>query len=372
MRFPTICRNKYLNYTCLFLLSTSFLLLLYSLNSEDVANFFQIFSILILLQFASFFCGSFFGFLFGFPSHNNESFKDQYLRNSSLKEITSWLTKIIVGITLIEFHSLFHYFKAIIFLTSKSINNSSEHVVVIGAILLTYFILGFIVFFILSVTSIFEELVVNDKKIETILSSENMDPKEVRVDQDIKDKLEKNSYKQSSDALDNQTLINIDIEDKEAILKYVAENGVKKLTPLLSKRLGKFLLFIEEYENAAAAYENAYYGNVNDKFSLLNACYIRNKFLKDFDNSNNKLKDLIKTDPEFAPAFYNLACNYNRESNELADNSNNEYITKLKTSAIDYLSKAFYLDKGLYSEACKDSALVGINVEEVFAKSKQD
>lgn len=360
-KYIPICNNKYLNYTCLILIVTSILITIYCLNTENGGEFSRTLSSLVLLQFLSFFAGSFLGFLFGFPSHNNNQFLEKYQRNSSLKEITSWLTKIIVGITLIEFKDIFHYLKYIIHHLSYSLSADDSHTVIIASIIGTYFILGFIVFFILSVTTIFEELVVNDKNIEYILTTEFMNPNEV--------------YVHNTERVNNH--LNSDFskmkpQDKQDILKYVASNGVDKLDPILTKRLAKFLYAMEEYELAAKAYEIAYIKNKDEKISLLNACYIKSKLLKDFDNSNNKLKDLIKVDANFAPAYYNLACNYNREYLEFSEAIKTDYIINLKDKAEDNLIKAFKLDKGLFSEAKRDEALSGMNIEDIFSRSKDD
>jgi tetratricopeptide (TPR) repeat protein len=158
---------------------------------------------------------------------------------------------------------------------------------------------------------------------------------------------------------------------KEEILKYVSSKGVNKLDSYLTKRLAKFLLAMGEYNSSANAYEIAYKKS-NDVYNLLNACYIRSKFLKEFDNSNRKLKKLIKEKKQFAPAYYNLGCNYNREYTEFCDTKNNEYIENLKTKAEQFLQKAFTLDKGLYSEALKDPALTGLDIESIFKNSKKD
>jgi len=316
------------------------------------------FASLVLLQFLSFFAGSFLGFLFGFPSHNNNQFQEKYQRNSSLKEITSWLTKIIVGITLIEFKDIFHYLKYIIHHLSFSLSKDDSHTLIIAAIIGTYFILGFIVFFILSVTTIFEELVVNDKNIESILTVEAMNPNELYVD---------NVNKHL-----NSEFSEIGPKDKQEIIKYVSSNGVDKLNPLMTKRLAKFLYAMEEYDLAAKAYESAFLKNQDEKICLLNACYIKSKHLKDFDNSNKKLKELIRNEPRYAPAYYNLACNYNREYLEFRDAPKTDYMNMLKHKSEDNLKKAFEIDKGLYSDASKDEALEGINIEAIFIEAKGD
>ncbi|WP_123862053.1 tetratricopeptide repeat protein [Chryseobacterium artocarpi] len=357
-----ICNNKYLNYTCLILIITSILIIIYSLNTTTGAEYSRTLSSLMLIQFLSFFAGSFLGFLFGFPSHNNNnSLLEKYQRNSSLKEITSWLTKIIVGITLVEFKDIFKYLKLIIHHLSYSLSKDDSHTVIIGSIIGTFFILGFIVFFILSVTTIFEELVVNDKNIESILTGEAMNPNIVYVHNE--DKLNNHL---------NSDFSKMEQKDKQEILNYVSSNGVDKLNPLLTKRLGKFLYAMDEYELAAKAYEMAYIKDKDEKISLLNACYIKSKLLKDFDNSNKKLKELIKNEPTYAPAYYNLACNYNREYLEFKDAIKTDYVNTLKSKAEANLTEALRLDKGLYSEAKQDEALNGIDIEDIFSKSKDD
>ncbi|WET48153.1 hypothetical protein PYS58_16440 [Chryseobacterium indologenes] len=357
-QFIKICNNKYLNYSCLLLIFTSLLIIIYCFNTENGGEFSKMLASLILLQLLSFFAGSFLGFLFGFPSHNNNQFQEKYQRNSSLKEITSWLTKIIVGITLIEFKDIFHYLKYIIHNLSYSLSKDDSHTVIIAAIIGTYFILGFIVFFILSVTTIFEELVVNDKNIESILTVEAMNPNGLHID--------------NVNVFLNSDFSEMSQKDKQDILKYVATNGLDKLNYLMTKRLAKFLYAMEEYDSAAKAYEIAYNKNNDDKYCLLNACYIKSRFLKDFDNSNKKLRELIEFDPKFAPAHYNLACNYYREYLEFKDAPKTEYITALKRKAEDYLIAAFELDKGLYSYAKQDIVLNGIDIDDIFKRSKKE
>lgn len=351
----TLCNNKYLNYTCLFFIITSVLIFLYSCKVETFAQFAEVSVSLILIQFLSFFIGSFFGFLFGFPNHSNSSIHDKYQRNTSLKEITSWLTKIIVGVTLIELRNILDKLNYIINSFSYSLTADYSLYPIITSIIGIYFVLGFVVFFILSVTTIFGELVANDRNIESIISSWEMDPTELGI----------------------HNVLNLDISDldyklKNKVLSYVSKNGVEGFDSNLTKRLAKFLLSINEYSYAVEAYELAYSKNKNDKYSLLNACYIRSKFLKEFDNSNDKLKEMIQKYPDFAPIYYNLACNYNREYKELGNmNNHSEYLSSLYAKVEKYLKLAFEKDKGLYSEALKDKELSGIDIDTIFKDSKK-
>lgn len=353
--FFRICNNKYLNYTYLITVITTVIILIYSLNSYNFAEYVHLAGTLILLQFLSFFLGSFLGFLFGFPAHDNVQFQDKYQRNSSLKEITSWLTKIIVGIALIELKDIFYYSQKLVRNLSSYLMNDDSQIVIITSILGIFFILGFIVLYILSVTTIFEELVKNDKNIDFILSDQSLNPNEVNIDNAL-----------------NTDFSEIDNTKKQEILDYVSKHGVNNLAPMSSKRLGKLLFAMKEYDKAAKAFKVTFEKDQEDKYSLLNYCFIRSKYLKDFDKSNIILKNFIDNNPDFAPAYYNLACSYNREYREFKDAPESAYINKLKEKAEENLMKAFEVDKGLYSEALKDSELKGLDVEKIFKDSKKE
>lgn len=349
-----ICNNKYLNYACLFTILSSVIILLYSLSTSSFADYVRLAGTLILLQFFSFFAGSFLGFLFGFPAHDNVEFQNKYQRNSSLKEITSWLTKIIVGVTLIELKDIFTFSQILVNKLSIYLVDDSSQVVIISCVLGVFFVLGFIVIYILSVTTIFEELVKNDKYINQLLSGQIMNPNELNIN---------NALTADFSEMDSTT--------KQEIISYVSKNGVNNLEPMLSKRLGKFLFAMKEYDRAAKAYKAAYDKDNEDRYSLLNYCFIRSKYLKDFDKANKELKSYISDNPDFAPAYYNLACNYNREYKEFKDADDSSYITNLKEKAEKRLKQAFEKDKGLYSEALKDSALEGLDIKRIFEDSKK-
>lgn len=349
------CKNKYLNYACIIIVISTLVILIYSLNTTNISEYARVASALILLQMFSFSIGGFLGFLFGFPSHNNVQFQDKYQRNDSLKEITSWLTKIIVGVTLIELKDIFMYLSVFVNELSVSLTNDSSHAFIISCILGVFFVLGFIVLYLLSVTTIFVELVKNDKNIDFLLNDNSMNPSELNI----------------NDIFSND-LKEIDDSKKKEILDYISINGLKKLNPILSKRIGKFLIGIKEYNSASKAYKNAYDTNPEDeKYSLLNYCFIQSKYLKNFDHSNSELKKLIENNKDFSFAYYNLACNYIREYLEFEDNNDSEYINKLKEKAETNLKKAFEINKGLYSEALKDEALSILDVKEIFLTSKK-
>ncbi|GLB52544.1 hypothetical protein NBRC110019_15840 [Neptunitalea chrysea] len=360
--YSSIKETTFLSYTFILFIVSVLLISLYSLNTPS--DFLRVSSSLIILTLASFFTGSIFGFLFGLPNykaHNENSENNivdhQYDKNPSLKEITSWLTKIIVGVSLVEIKSIIKYFSELIKDISFYISGDFQrHVLIVGALIIFFFILGFIVFFLITVTKIFEMLVKNDMNIKHLLNNTLMDSKEAHI----------------NNVLKNDDFKSFSVKQKNLILQYVSNNGLNKLDPFYTKRLAKFLYLQKEYDAAAKAFEIAYEKNSKDYYSFLNACFIRSRFLKQFSKSNKKLKEFTEKNPKFPPAFYNLSCNYNREYNEL-DNENKEddYGKDLRLNAREYLKKALTLDRGLYSEALKDSALNGLDIKNILAEVTQ-
>lgn len=349
-----IAKNIYLD-TCLKLMFlTYFFVFVYSLYNENVANFFKVFSLSIVLSISFFSIGGFLGFIFGFPIHKENGIKDKFERNSSLRQITDWLTKIIVGVTLVELKNIVVLFKGMISKIGLLIDTDKSINILIASISIEFFIMGFILIYILTITSFFKDLVDNENQIMSILAGENLDPSEVKI----------------TDILngDNDT---IDSSKKAEVLKYITDNGYKLKNLYLAKRLAKFLIKCKEYPLSADAYAWAHDLNPTELNLKVNEAYIRSKHLKQFDRSNNLLKELVKNNPKYATPNYNLACNYNREFKDLIEgNSNEEYRLKLKQKAIDNLKVAFMKDKGLYSEALKDKELEGLDINEIFLEAK--
>lgn len=349
-----LTKNVYLD-TCLkIIISTYIFVFIYALYNENIANFFKVFSLSIILSISFLSIGGFLGFIFGFPIHKENGIKDKFERNSSLRQITDWLTKIIVGVTLVELKNIISVFSTLINKIGLLINTDKSITILVGSISIEFFIIGFILIYILTITSFFKDLVDNENQIMNILSGENLDPSEVKI----------------TDILngDNET---IDINKKAEVLKYITDNGYKTQNLYLVKRLAKFLIKCKEYPLSADVYGWAYEISPNEINLKINEAFIRSKHLKQFDKSNNILKDIIKNNPNFANAFYNLACNYNREYKDLTvGNSNEEYRMKLLKKANDNLKEAFIKDKGLYSEALKDNELEGLNINDIFIEAK--
>ena len=75
---------------------------LYSFYRQDILLWI---STSLLLGLATFLIGGLIGFLFGIPKINTEYSKNkekEYLANTSLEEISDWLTKIIIGLGLTQ------------------------------------------------------------------------------------------------------------------------------------------------------------------------------------------------------------------------------------------------------------------------------
>lgn len=350
-----ICENSYLDTSLKIVLSTYFLVFLYSLYNIDIGDFLKVFSLTIILSAAFFTIGGFLGFIFGFPIHKENGINDKFERNSSLRQITDWLTKIIVGVTLVELKSIIDLFKALIRKISILINTDKSIAILAGSIAIEFFIIGFVLIHILTITSFFKDLVDHENQILSLLSNESLDPSEVKI----------------TDILNDETGI-IDGMKKAEVLKYITDNGYKTTNLFLAKRLAKFLIKSKEYSLSADAYSWAYSISNNEINLKINEAFIRSKHLKQFDISNKILKDIIQKNPNFAPANYNLACNYNREYNDLTEgNANEEYRMKLLQKANDNLKEAFIKDKGLYSEALKDSELNNLKINDLFLEAKK-
>jgi hypothetical protein len=99
----------------------------------------------------TFFVGSLFGFLFGFPkSGSGSNLRGQaagYRDNTNLEEVSDWLTKIVVGVSLAEFRDIFatidQFAKA---MDSAFSHNSGAYPVSVG-VLVYGFVCGFMAYY---------------------------------------------------------------------------------------------------------------------------------------------------------------------------------------------------------------------------------
>ena len=84
------------------------------------------------------------GFLFAFPRFGAEGVKSSYLPNTNLEQVSDWLTKIIVGIGLVQAGSIADGFVEIVGTASTEIDGTTSHRVAIGATAIAALVLGFV------------------------------------------------------------------------------------------------------------------------------------------------------------------------------------------------------------------------------------
>ena len=326
-------------------------IILYGL-SLGKENFFKVIPIGILLSITSISFGGTLGFIFGLPTYNNKKQEIAYERSTSLKEIADWLTKIIVGITLVELKSIIEYFYEINVSISNFLNVGDTGIIFSGTIMTSFFFIGFVGIYLLTITDVFKYLANNDNDIKTILSSSRNENNDLKI----------------ADLIDDN--VPLTEQQKCQILEYVQQHASKITDIYLIKRLAKTLFKMKEYFYAAELYCKVYDLNSRDVFSKLNEAYIRNKYLGETTLSNSILRSLTREFPNMAMPYYNLACNYNREYKNLKEMNNDNAIYKkeLKTSIHENLAQAFHLDKGLLPKAMQDSELEGVKINEPFNK----
>lgn len=319
---------------------------LYSCWSKD---FSKVFSLSLIVVISSFSVGGALGFIFGIPSYKNDNTlkKHSYERNNSLKEIADWVTKIIVGITLVEIKEIIKFFLFISNdLGSQLTNDSDEGSLYVGSIILSFFIIGFISIYLFTITDLFRYLVKNSARINNLLGDS------VEVNEELRlINVNKNSK--------------LDDYQKTFILEYVRKNNTKIMDLYQSKKLASVLFKMEEYSKSVQFFEKSSKLDPSDINLKINIAFIQSKYLNQSEKSNKLLQSLIDKHPNNAILYYNLACNYNRELIGLKD-IDNKYKKTLTQDIPKFLGKAFELDKGLLSDALKDKELENIDILDIF------
>jgi hypothetical protein len=116
----------------------------------------------VMVSGASFLAGSLLGFLFGIPralssgaEATSDEQHDRLISNTNLEEISDWLTKIIVGATLVQLGSLPHRFAALATSVSSIFGSpSAQNKTMAGAIILYSAIFGFFALYVAARTII--------------------------------------------------------------------------------------------------------------------------------------------------------------------------------------------------------------------------
>lgn len=84
------------------------------------------------------------GFLFAFPRFGASDGQARYLPNTNLEQVSDWLTKIIVGVGLVQAGAIARGFRRIVGFASKEIDGTPDHQVAIGAAAVIAVTLGFV------------------------------------------------------------------------------------------------------------------------------------------------------------------------------------------------------------------------------------
>lgn len=98
-------KGKSILFVSIILFSGAVILCLYSL-SLGVDNFLSVISISTMIAFSSAIVGAFIGFIFGIPRTPASKDPENIAANTNLEEISDWITKIIVGVSLVQLNQI--------------------------------------------------------------------------------------------------------------------------------------------------------------------------------------------------------------------------------------------------------------------------
>jgi hypothetical protein len=131
-------------------------ILFYSFQTPDII---AVFGSGVLIGGASFFLGGFLGFLFGIPktikqqpqtttsSTGSPVFQQQFLENTNLEDISDWLTKIIIGVGLVELTQIPSLLNQYSVMISPALGGMPSSGAFGIALLVFYSIIGFLVIY---------------------------------------------------------------------------------------------------------------------------------------------------------------------------------------------------------------------------------
>ncbi|MFD2561396.1 hypothetical protein [Aquimarina rubra] len=119
------------------------LLILYSITSEPFWT--TVLSTLSMIMLASFSVGALIGFIFGIPRTLQENITEGVKSNSNLEQLSDWLTKIIVGVGLVESKEVFELIGGLADKLSSGFANAPLGYTIIASTLIFYFFGGFFI-----------------------------------------------------------------------------------------------------------------------------------------------------------------------------------------------------------------------------------
>lgn len=107
-----------------------------------------------LVAIAALLAGAIFGFLFAIPKNPAASAEDRpiarFISNSNLEEISDWLTKILVGLGLVQFGRLMDGGGVLVDSISSALGDDASSPTFAVAVLVTYGVSGFLAAYILT------------------------------------------------------------------------------------------------------------------------------------------------------------------------------------------------------------------------------
>ncbi len=161
----------------IFLVLSFFVLLIIGI-SVKWGNILVVLGLSLSIAFAALFTGGIIGFLFGIPrrlqaaNSTTASPNDKYTDNTNLEEISDWLTKIIVGVTLVQLPAIEAKLNTLCLNLEKSFGSSFGKdsggfaYTYSGAIIIFYFLCGFLAVYLWARTYLTETL---SDKYKTVL-----------------------------------------------------------------------------------------------------------------------------------------------------------------------------------------------------------
>ncbi len=205
------------------------LLILYSIISEP--HWTTVLSTLSMVMLASFSVGALIGFIFGIPRTLQENITEGVKSNSNLEQLSDWLTKIIVGVGLVESKEVFELIGGLAEKLSSGFTNAPLGYTIIGSTLIFYFFGGFFISYLWSrilLERIFMENMDTERRIAALEETKDI--------QDEINELQSNYSKENLKSIIDKSLAQV--------------KDVKKQTNIFGKIIG-------------IAYENLDYSSVN-------------------------------------------------------------------------------------------------------------
>lgn len=218
------------------------LLVIFSLSSESWT---MVLSTISMVMLASFSVGALIGFIFGIPRTLQDNKTEGIVSNSNLEQLSDWLTKIIVGVGLVESKEVFSIVSALAEKLSSGFYNSSVGYTIVACTLIFYFFGGFFISYLWSrilLERIFQENIDTEKRIAAL--EENIAALEENKDaQDELNELQLKYTKENAFSVIDKSIG--EIQDR------------KKLTSIFDKVIG-------------IAYEKLDYSTINELANAYN------------------------------------------------------------------------------------------------------